>query len=441
MADRAASGGLAAALVAENFTVAGGVLAVGGMPVTDAAAAHGTPLFVYDADLFRRSYRRLSAALAGFAAVTYSVKANPNPAVAGLFLAEGAGLEIASAGEYVRARAAGAEPTAIVFAGPGKTDAELEWVVANGIGEVHVESEGEIDRLASIAARLGRRVPVALRVNPVAAAGGGAMLMGGRPSPFGIDEERYLDAADRVLARSGLDLRGVHLFTGTQILDAEALGRQWSHGLDVAARLARHIGRPLSTIDLGGGLGIPYFAGDRALDLGRLAEIARGLAAVQRAQAGIAGAAVMVEPGRFLAGPAGIYVVRVIEVKVSRGERFVIVDGGMNHHLAASGNLGQVVKRDYPVVAATRMDAPAAGAASLVGPLCTPLDVLARRVDLPDLAPGDLVAVLQSGAYGLSASPVGFLSHPMPAELLVDGGTARSIRPGGTFAVPLTELP
>jgi diaminopimelate decarboxylase len=360
--------------------------------------------------------------------------------VAAVFVGEGAGLEIASSAEFDSAIAAGVAPRRILFAGPGKSDLDLAHVVAGGIGEIHIESEAEAERLSRVAERLGRVVDVAIRVNPVATGQGGAMLMGGRPSQFGIDEERFLEAADVIETLPGLRLGGVHLFAGTQILDAEILARQWAHGLDVAERLARHLGRRLSTIDLGGGLGIPYFAGERPLDLDRVWAIAGDLQAKRAAIAEIAGARIVLEPGRHLAGPSGLYVARVVEVKVSRGERFVIVDGGMNHHLAASGNLGQVIKRDYPVVAATKMTAPMAGPAAVVGPLCTPLDAIARKTELPEVGPGDLVAVLQSGAYGLTASPLGFLSHPAPAEVLVDAGGYRLVRERRRAAVPAPVL-
>jgi diaminopimelate decarboxylase len=393
------------------------------------AARYGTPLYLYDASVLRQSYRSLAEAVGLLAEIYYSIKANPQPEVARVFVEMGAGVEIASVGEYERALQAGCPPHRILFAGPGKTDDELERVVAGGVGEIHVESMAEIDRLGAVTRRLGQRVAVSLRVNPVAAGQGGAMLMGGRPSPFGIDEEDFLAAADRVAGHASLELKGVHLFAGTQILDAEVLGRQWAHGLDVARRLAAHIGRPLATIDLGGGLGIPYFAGERSLDLPRLAAIAAELRAQLSADALLAQARVIVEPGRFLAGPAGAYLTRVTDVKTSRGTRFVVVDGGMHHHLAASGNLGQVVKRDYPIVAVGHPEDAPRSPATVVGPLCTPLDTLARKAELPDLAPGDLVAVLQSGAYGLSASPTEFLSRQLPVEVLVDGLRHRVLPP------------
>lgn len=338
----------------------GGALGVGGIPVADLAARHGTPLYVYDAEAMRASYRALSAALAGFAEVYYSIKANPNPAVAAVFVGLGAGLEVASAAEYVLARRAGAAPGRILFAGPGKREDELAYVLGSGIGEVHLESLEEIARVAAVAGRFGRPAPVALRVNPSAAAQGGAMRMGGKPSPFGFDEEEVDAVLERVAAEPSLALRGVHLFTGTQVLDADVLAAQWAHGLAVASRIAERAG-PLATIDLGGGLGIPYFPGDKTLDLDRLAAHARDLTAMVRTDPALRGARIIVEPGRFLVGPAGLYAARVVAAKVSRGARFVVLDGGMHHHLAASGNLGQVIKRDYPLV-------PAEGAARPTSP-------------------------------------------------------------------------
>lgn len=414
-------------LVTDQFAVAGNDLLIGGVTARTLAETFGTPLFAYDAAIIRRSYRDLAAALEGFAAIHYSIKANPNPAVVRVLLDEGAGLEIASLGEFRAAHAAGADPARILFAGPGKRRSELEQVAAAGIGEIHLESLEEIDHVAAIGAALGRRVAVAVRVNPVAEAQGGAMRMGGKAAPFGFDEEDIEAIVDRVVAASHLDLTGVHLFAGTQILDAEVLLGQWRHGLVVASRVAARLGRPLHTIDLGGGLGIPYFPGDRTLDLGAVGAGLGPLIAAQRADPLIRDAHVLVEPGRYLVGPSGVYLSSVLAAKVSRGQRFLVVDGGMHHHLAASGNLGQVIKRDYPVLAASRMDAATAGPASVVGPLCTPLDTLARKVEMPALVAGDLVAVLQSGAYGPTASPAGFLSHPAPAEVLIDGGTARLI--------------
>ncbi len=353
-------------LVAGQFGADGPDLLIGGIPARRLAEQFGTPLFAYDADLIRASYRALAAGLEGFAGIHYSIKANPNPAVVRVLHGEGAGIEIASLGEFHAARAAGVDPAHILFAGPGKRRSELEAVIAAGIGEIHLESAEETAHAEAIGAALGRRVAVAIRVNPVAEAQGGAMRMGGKAAPFGFDEEDLEAVVDRVAASPHLDLTGVHLFAGTQILDAAVLLGQWRHGLTVASRAAARLGRPLRTIDLGGGLGIPYFAGDGTLDLAAVKAGVPDLVAQKAADPLIRDAHVLVEPGRYLVGGSGVYLAAVLAAKVSRGQRFLVVDGGMHHHLAASGNLGQVIKRDYPVVAASRLGAPSAGPASVV---------------------------------------------------------------------------
>lgn len=430
---------LALGLLRELFSEDQGELAIGGVRVSRLAEEHGTPLYVYDAAIMRRRLALLRAALPGRVEVFYSVKANPNPAVVRCFVEEGTGCEIASAAEYLRARAAGCAPARILFAGPAKGDDELELVVGAGIGEIHVESLEEVATVAAVAARAGREVAVAIRVNPGEEALGGALRMGGRPSPFGIDEERLDEIAAAILGEPRLRLAGIHMFAGTQILDAQVLVGQWRHAIAIASRLAAIAPAAVRSIDLGGGLGIPYFPRESALDLGEVRALSEGLFG------GLPGplceARFVVEPGRFLVGPAGVYLARVRAVKQSRGATFVILDGGMHHHLAASGNLGQVFKRDYPLLNASRVTAPLSLVATVSGPLCTPLDTLGRAAHLAETRPGDLVAVLQSGAYGLSASPVGFLSHPTPAEVLVDDGAARRIRERGTFLSPFAPLP
>lgn len=417
---------LAADLIARNF---GGAdeLTIGGVSVGELTRAFGTPLYVYDAAVARRSYRALSKAVSGFAEVFYSVKANPNPEVARIFVDEGAGLEIASANEFRVALKAGVAPSRILFAGPGKGEEELEVALRGDVGEIHVESFEEIEIIGRLAQEVDKSVRVGVRVNPVAAAQGGAMRMGGKPAAFGFDEEILGDVVAAIARQPAIEIVGVHLFAGTQILDADTLLLQWAHGVDLAARLAEMVQRPLHTIDLGGGLGIPYHGADRAIDLTKVAAGVPALAARKASHALLRDARVVLEPGRYLIGEAGAYVMAVRAVKRSRGSRFVIADGGMHHHLAASGNLGQVMKRDYPIVAASKLQAAAEDVASLVGPLCTPLDTLGRQTALPPLAAGDLVAVLQSGAYGLTASPNNFLSHPTPKEVIVENGQARCV--------------
>lgn len=411
---------LAASLARKYFPRSEDSLVVGDTPATQLAEIYGTPLFLYDRAVLDMKYNALRAALPQRFSIYYSIKANPSQAVVKHFLSRGCGLEIASAGEFQRALDAGCAPDRILFAGPGKSEAELELVLSRGIGEIHMESLIEAKRIAAICRRLGSRAHVAIRINPASEAEGGAMRMGGRPAPFGMDEEILDQALETILAEPQLDVCGIHLFTGTQILDASILIGQYRHGLGLARRVAKRLGRPLRTLDFGGGLGIPYFPHEQELNVDSLRDGLATLCAELEHDANFEETQFLVEPGRFLAAEAGIYVTRISDIKVSRGKKFLIVDGGMNHHLAASGNLGQTIKRNYPIVLVNRLSAPAEEVVDIVGPLCTPLDTLARGIMLPRAEIGDLVGIFQSGAYGRSASPLGFLSHPPPAEIWVD---------------------
>ena len=399
--------------------VSGNELVIGGVGVLALAEKYGTPAFVYDRGVIDKKLAELSSALPSHFSICYSVKANPNPAVVRHFVSRGCGLEVASGGEFSSAIEAGCPVQNILFAGPGKLKNELELAVSRGIGEIHLESLTEAQRVNEIACKLGTRARVAIRVNPVGEAEGGAMRMGGRPAPFGVDEENIGTVLDFIRANDALDLQGIHIFSGTQILDANVLVAQYRHGLEVARRVARLTGKPLQTLDFGGGLGIPYFAQDQALNMQLLqSELAKLFEPISRDPL-FRGTRFVVEPGRFLVGEAGVYLARVNDIKVSRGKKFLILDGGMNHHLAASGNLGQTIKRNYPIAIANKMDLPDQETVDVVGPLCTPLDTLARGVTLPQAEIGDVVAIFQSGAYGCSASPLRFLSHPEPAEVLL----------------------
>ena len=418
-----------ARLLERHFPDSDGELRIGRLSAGEVARRFGTPLFVYDAAVLDRSWMRLRQALPPEFAIYYSVKANPNVAIVRHFVAKGAGLEVASVGELRRALAAGCAARDVLFAGPGKTEDELEQALLLDIGEIHVESEREARRLGELTRRLGKRARVALRVNPAAEVQGGAMRMGGKPAPFGVDEEQIDDVLDVLLRDPGIEFRGIHQFSGTQILDSAVLAMQYRRGIEIARRVAARVGRALATVDFGGGLGVPYFAAESELDLDKLREEVAALMVDVQGDALLAGTRFLVEPGRFLVGEAGIYVTQVTDIKVSRGKTFVVVDGGMNHHLAASGNLGQVIKRNFPIALVDRVRAERSETMDVVGPLCTPLDTLARDARLPPVRVGDLVGIFQSGAYAMTASPVGFLSHPTPAEVLVDGDSATLIRP------------
>jgi diaminopimelate decarboxylase len=409
-------------IVSRNFSVSDGELVVSGIPISSLTNKYGTPAFVYDRHCIDAKLDGLRGALPSRFNIYYSVKANPNLAVLSHFLHRGCGLEIASEGEFYRALQAGCPAEKILFAGPGKTERELETVLSRGIGEIHMESLTEAKRISTISRRLDIRAKVALRVNPAGEAEGGAMRMGGRAAPFGIDEESLDDVLNVVLADAGLDFRGLHIFAGTQNLDAASLASQYRHGLKIAKRVVHRMGHPLQTLDFGGGLGIPYFPQETELDLARLRTELEALFSPLENDPDFEGTQFLVEPGRFLVGEAGIYVAKINDIKVSRGKKFLIVDGGMNHHLSASGNLGQTIKRNFPVALLNKLDAAGEEPVDVVGPLCTPLDTLVRGASLPHAEIGDLFGIFQSGAYARSASPLEFLSHRAPPEIWVDEG-------------------
>jgi diaminopimelate decarboxylase len=418
-------------LIQRYFGVSAGALLIGGVPVTSLAAQFGTPLYVYDSAVIDRKLKLLRDTLPPEFAIYYSVKANPNPAILKHFVSAGCGLEVASVGEFSRALEAGCPAREILFAGPGKTEAELEFVLNRDIGEIHVESLLEAKRISSICRKLGIRARVALRVNPSGEVQGGAMRMGGKPAPFGVDEETLDDVLDFMLQDTHLEFCGIHLFTGTQILDHSLLLNQYLKGLGIGRRVAACLKKPLTTIDFGGGLGIPYFANENELDMARLRQSLSDLFNEVRRESCFTGTQFIVEPGRYLVGEAGIYVARINDIKISRGKKFLILDGGMNHHLAASGNLGQVIKRNFPVAAINKLDQSETEVVDLVGPLCTPLDTLARDVKISVARVGDLVGIFQSGAYGRTASPTGFLSHPSPPEVWIRKGECALVQPRG----------
>jgi diaminopimelate decarboxylase len=419
-------------LIDQTFPGSGGKLHIGGIDVETIAEEFGTPLFIYDESVLLRKWQLLRSTYPSRFDIHYSVKANPNLNLLIFFLAQGAGLEIASAGELHLALEAGCNPDRILFAGPGKTQAEIELALKAGVGEIHAESLIELERIAFIAARLNQVAHVAIRVNPDSDAQGGAMRMGGKATPFGIDEEKLPDALNYALSFRSIAITGIHLFSGTQLLDADIILAQYRKGLQIAQRASQRLGQPLRSVDFGGGLGVPYFANEHALDMARLKQGLADLVSELDSDPAFKGTRFIVEPGRYLTAEAGVYLARVLDLKVSRGKNFAVVDGGMNHHLAASGNLGQTIKRNFPVAVANRLLEPEGDPVDIVGPLCTPLDVLARSLPAPKMQIGDLVAVLQSGAYARSASPMGFLSHAAPPEVLVADGEARLIRRRGS---------
>jgi len=368
-----------------------------------------TPAYVYDFPVIAARIARLRAVLPSQVAVHYAIKANPLPALLKAVAPLVDGLDVASAGEMDKAldvMTAGA----ISFAGPGKRDAEIELAIRAGV-TLNIESESEGQRALAIGEMLGMRPRLAVRVNPDFELRGSGMKMGGRASPFGVEAKHVAGLVKRLII-GGAEWRGLHIFAGSQSLDTQAVIETQAATVLLAARIAEEARRAPPLVNLGGGFGIPYFPGDVALDIEAIgAALAGELDKLDTQYA--------IELGRWLVGEAGVYLARIVDRKVSQGETFLILDGGLNHHLAATGNFGTVVRRNYPVAVAHRMQDPPEEIVTIVGPLCTPLDRLADRVSLPKAEVGDVIAIFASGAYGASASPSAFLGHPPARELLV----------------------
>ncbi|WP_329048608.1 pyridoxal-dependent decarboxylase, exosortase A system-associated [Amycolatopsis sp. NBC_01488] len=401
---------------AAPFGRAGGVLTVGGVPVDRLAARVGTtPFFAYDRSLVTTRVERVRDALPDGVELSYAVKANPMPALLHHLSGLVDGLDVASAGELRQALDTTVPPERISFAGPGKTAAELARAVAAGV-TVELESTTELARVREAGDRLGLTPRVALRVNPDFAVRGSGMRLGGGPQQFGIDAER-VPAVLAEVGAAGLDFRGFHVFAGSQNLRAESLCEAQRATVDLVLQLAEAAPGPVRSVNLGGGFGIPYTARDTALDLDEVGENLAKLLDVSLRPA-LPEARVVIELGRYLVGEAGVYLTRVVDRKVSRGTTFLVVDGGLHHQLAASGNFGQAIRRNYPLALASAPGGPEE-TVTVVGCLCTPLDLLGDRVSLPGAAIGDLIAIFQAGAYGLTASPTAFLGHPAPPEVLV----------------------
>ena len=401
-----------------QFPVVDGELVVGGMPLTRLAARVGlTPFYAYDRALLSERVALLRRTLPKTVRLHYAMKANPMPALVAHMVTRVDGIDVASGGELKVALDAGADAREVSFAGPGKSEAELAQAVAAGI-LINVESAREVALLREITRRTGYRARVALRVNPDFELKSSGMKMGGGPKPFGVDAEQVPAVLGEIGAcADGLDFEGFHLFAGAQNLKAEAIVEAQRKSYELALRLSREAPTPPRSLNLGGGFGIPYFPGESPLDL---APIAANLAELAgRAQRELPACALTIELGRYLVGEAGLYVTRVVDRKVSRGQVFLVCDGGLHHHLSASGNFGQVIRKNYPVAVGNRMDASTVEVQTVVGPLCTPLDLLAERMALPSAQPGDLIVVYQSGAYGYTASPRDFLGHPPCIEVLV----------------------
>jgi diaminopimelate decarboxylase len=411
----------------------GSDLFAGGLSVPNLVEKYSDPLYIYDAELLEQRCRRVRALLPSEVELLYSLKANPNPSIVAFLSDLVFGADVSSLGELRTALRAGFSPERIFFVGPSKSRGELREAVRKGIACIIAESREELMILNEIASEEKKQARAALRVNPAFDSSGSKLKMGGAPRQFGIDEESvpaiFANAADM----GNVEVAGLHAYLGTRILDWNIVFRNTEEILKVALQISNQTGVQLTFVDVGGGLGIPYFPGESEFDLDRFAAAARALFARYRKL--MPQTRFLMEMGRYLTAESGVYVTRVRYVKESRGQKYVLVSGGMNHHQATT-SLGSLVKHHFPIVVANKMGHPITQQAFICGPLCTPNDVLGKSVGLPEIAPGDLIAITMSGAYGYTASPLEFISHQWPSEVMVYKGTDHLVRnPAEIFEV------
>ena len=399
-----------------QFSLNEDCLKIGGMSLTRLAQRVGTtPFYAYDRQLITERVALLRNLLPAEIQIHYAMKANPMPAVVQHLATLVDGIDVASAGELRVALDTPILPDQISFAGPGKKDSELSCAIAAGI-TLNMESEQEMERIANLGQNLDICPRVAIRVNPDFELKSSGMKMSGGPKQFGVDAERVPSMLSRC-NKLKLDFEGFHIFCGSQNLNAAAIQEAQEKTIQLGLRLAKHAPDSVRLLNIGGGFGVPYFPGEKSLDLISVCKNLNQL--VEETKKYLSDTKIAIELGRYLVAEAGIYVCQVLERKISRERIFLVTDGGLHHHLAASGNFGQVIRKNYPVIVGNKVMGNERESVSVVGPLCTPLDLLADEVEMAKADIGDLIVVFQSGAYGLTASPTAFLNHPAPVEVLV----------------------
>lgn len=407
------------------FQVKNGVLHVGGVSISELAQKYSEPFYVYDGDAIELQMAKVRSAMAKGVEIIYSMKANPNASVVALLSTLADGIDVSSLGEMLVALRAGFNPSQLFFVGPSKSHEEIEAAIRNDIGCLVVESKEELFVSDRIAGQLGKFINVALRVNPAFDAVGSRLRMGGASTQFGIDEEQIGDVISSSKSLFNIRVTGLHAYVGTRILDWSVALRNTQEILNLALRIQDSYKLELKLVDVGGGLGVPYFPGEQPLDFERFAAKAgREFFNFQKAAPGVR---LVMELGRFIVAEAGIYVSQVRYIKTSRGKKYALVSGGMNHHQAVT-SVGNVLKRDFPIKVLNKMEDSPVSPMVVCGPLCTPADVLGRAVELPAVEVGDLIGVLNSGAYGMTASPLEFLGHRWPSEVLVYQGRDYLVR-------------
>ncbi|KKB61291.1 hypothetical protein WM40_24130 [Robbsia andropogonis] len=406
---------------------------------SEIADAFGTPVFVYDAARIESNYNALDTLCGGQAEIFFSLKANPNVSVAAQLRLLGSGAEVSSLTELSTALAAGFAPRDIIFVGPFKTDAELRAAMDAQIAAIIVDSLEEMSRLSVLSRELDQRVPVLLRINPNFKMDEAPIKMSGVATQFGFSEDVVLERSDE-LELPGIDILGIHVYNGSRVLSATALASNIERIVALSERISDALDLELRIVDVGGGWGVPYFSSEASLDHGVLAGLLKPILEAFRRRH--PHCRVITESGRFLVATSGTLLARVHALKESHGERFAVIDAGYNCFMAAAG-MGSVIQRNFPVRAIDAGTPPPSGSGAkpvhLAGPLCTPGDVLARRLSLDAVHDGALIAIDCAGAYGPSASPVGFIGHGHPAEVMIVGQRAHLVRERDT-PTDLTRL-
>lgn len=391
-------------------------LLIGGHSIAELALRVGqTPFYAYDRALINQRIDELRQHIPKSVHIHYAIKANPMPAVVDYMSKRIDGLDVASGQELLTALNSGVSPQNVSFAGPGKREQEIIQAIASKI-LINIESLNELNLVSDLSKKIHIKARVAIRVNPDFELKMSGMKMGGGPKQFGIDAELIPEIL-KTISSMNVNFEGFHLYAGSQNLKAEAIIESQIKSFDLAMQLSQHMTQPLQSLNLGGGFGIPYFHGDQKLDLKPIGKNLQQLSEQLKKQH--PQAQLTIELGRYLVGEAGFYICRVVERKNSRGQVFLVVDGGMHHHLAAAGHFGQVIRKNYPVALASTTNTTEKETVSVVGPLCTPMDLLADQMELPKATIGDFVVIFQSGAYGFTASPHLFLSQPRPIEVLI----------------------
>ncbi|MEW9700455.1 type III PLP-dependent enzyme [Paenibacillus sp. SI8] len=392
------------------------------------ASAHGTPAYVYDGNRIANQFELLKSCLPSSFDIFFSVKSNPLLGICELFKKLGSCIEVASSGELFMALQAGFHPQDIIFTSPGKTNEDLTYAIESGIYSINIESIEEARVINQIALQHGRVVPISVRINPSFNINGAGLKMTGVSTQFGIDQSLLEEAFDVIQNLPCVHVRGIHIFSGSQMLDADHIVQTVDEVMKLAVQLMETYECRFDFVDIGGGFGIPYFKGETELAVDQLRS---GLAAVwERYRSPLAGARIGVESGRFLLAESGVFITKVLYTKESKGVKYIVCDGGSNQH-ASTAFLGRYVRNNFPMHLSGKQGE--LEEVNVVGSLCTPTDVLGQKVMLPKAEIGDLLVIEKSGAYGLTHSPVLFLSHALPPEILLYEGDTIVLRERGHY--------